>query len=160
MNSSASTAGPLDHSASPVARFKRQQTTIGAQGAARAPVAGTFQRSNTKAVTSNSKKGKKGAAPAKPDLGGFSLTPYHEQLLAANASSSEEESEDYLASDGDTSNDSYWFTSSDEDEEEGELDEEDIKYKASRMVMYALHTHYDVIKEVAKFNFEYHLTKR
>ena len=28
------------------------------------------------------------------------------------------------------------------------------------MVMYAYHTHYDVIKEVAKFNFEYHLTKR
>ena len=28
------------------------------------------------------------------------------------------------------------------------------------MVMYAKHTHYDVIKEAAKFNFEYHLTKR
>ena len=28
------------------------------------------------------------------------------------------------------------------------------------MVMYARHTHYDVIKEVAKFKFEYHLTKR
>ena len=26
--------------------------------------------------------------------------------------------------------------------------------------MFAWHTHYDVIKEVAKFNFEYHLTKR
>ena len=28
------------------------------------------------------------------------------------------------------------------------------------MVMFALYTHYDVIKEVAKFTFEYHLTKR
>jgi len=25
--------------------------------------------------------------------------------------------------------------------------------------MYALNTHYDVIKEVAKFNFDFHLTK-
>lgn len=63
-------------------------------------------------------------------------------------------------SDGDASNDSYWFTSSDEDEEEVEMDAEDVAYRANRLVMFALNTHYDVIKEVAKFNFEYHLTKR
>ena len=40
------------------------------------------------------------------------------------------------------------------------MDPEDVAYKANRLVMYAYHTHYDVIKEVAKFNFEYHLTKR
>ena len=78
---------------------------------------------------------------------------------AVQSSSSEEEFDSY-ASDGDASNDSYWFTSSDEDDEEGELDPEEIAYRANRMVMYAWHTHYDVIKEVAKFNFEYHLTKR
>ena len=67
---------------------------------------------------------------------------------------------DYYASDADASNDSYWFTSSDEDDEEYYLTPEEIAFKANRMVMYALWTHYDVVKEVAKFNFEYHLTKR
>ena len=67
-------------------------------------------------------------------------------------------SEEYAVSDGDESNDSYWFTSSDEDEEE--MDADDIAWKNNRMVMYAQYTHYDVIKEVAKFNFDYHLTKR
>ena len=37
---------------------------------------------------------------------------------------------------------------------------EEIAYRANRMVMFAMYTHYDVIKEVAKFTFEYHLTKR
>lgn len=91
----------------------------------------------------------------------FSLTPYHEQIAAAAASSTSEEESDVSAnSDGDDSNHSYWFTSSDEDDEEGEMDAEDIAYRKNRLVMFALHTHYDVIKEVAKFNFEYHLTKR
>ena len=72
---------------------------------------------------------------------------------------SESEYDDY-DSDRDPSNNSYWFTSSDEEDEEGEIDPEEIAHRANRLVMYALHTHYDVIKEVAKFNFEYHLTKR
>ena len=40
------------------------------------------------------------------------------------------------------------------------MDADDIAWKNNRMVMYAQYTHYDVIKEVAKFNFDYHLTKR
>ena len=59
---------------------------------------------------------------------------------------------------GDESDDSYWFTSSDGDYDEEDPDE--AAYKANRMVMMAGFTHYDVIKEVAKFNFEYHLTKK
>ena len=58
---------------------------------------------------------------------------------------------------GDESDDSYWFTSS---EEEYYDDAEEAAYKARRMVMSAKHTHYDVIKEVAKFEYEYHLTKK
>ena len=102
---------------------------------------------------------KKGATSEKPCA--FSLTPYHEQILAANKLESSSESEyDSYASDRDPSNDSYWFTSSDEDDDEAEIDEEEMKYRANRLTMYAKQTHYDVIKEVAKFNFEYHLTKR
>jgi len=78
---------------------------------------------------------------------------------AGSVSSEESEYDDY-GSDRDPSNDSYWFTSSEEEAEEGEQDPEEVAFKANRMVMYARHTHYDVIKEVAKFNFEYHLTKR
>ena len=77
---------------------------------------------------------------------------------AREPSSEEDDYGDY-GSDRDPSNDSYWFTSSDEDDEY-ELDAEEIAWRQQRMVMYAKHTHYDVIKEVAKFNFEYHLTKR
>lgn len=81
--------------------------------------------------------------------------------MAANRLESSSESEyDSYASDRDPSNDSYWFTSSDEDDEDAEIDEEEMKYRANRLTMYAKQTHYDVIKEVAKFNFEYHLTKR
>ena len=88
-------------------------------------------------------------------------TPYQSQFVSAQGALSSSEEYDSYASDGDPSNDSYWFTSSDEDDEEYEpLDAEEIAYRANRMVMYAWHTHYDVIKEVAKFNFEYHLTKR
>ena len=74
----------------------------------------------------------------------------------------EESDDDYgdYGSERDPSNDSYWFTSSDEEDDEYELDPDEIKWKAERLTMYAKHTHYDVIKEVAKFNFEYHLTKR
>ena len=101
-------------------------------------------------------------------MSNFSLQPYHEQILAANGysnqkyqrePSSEENDYDDYGSDRDPSNDSYWFTSSDEDDEY-ELDAEEIAWRQQRMVMFAKHTHYDVIKEVAKFNFEYHLTKR
>jgi len=89
--------------------------------------------------------------------------PLHEQVAAAagkHESTSEEEDYDDYGSDRDPSNDSYWFTSSDEDDEEGEQDPEEIAYRNNRLVMYARHTHYDVIKEVSKFNFEFHLTKR
>ena len=61
---------------------------------------------------------------------------------------------------GDESDDSYWFTSSDENDEEGEEDPDEAAYKANRLTMFAGYTHYDVIKEVAKFNFEFHLTKK
>lgn len=76
------------------------------------------------------------------------------------AVSSDEDDYASYGDDGDASNDSYWFTSSDEDDEDGELGPEELAYRANRMVMFALYTHYDVIKEVSKFTFEYHLTKR
>ena len=72
--------------------------------------------------------------------------------------SSDDYGNDYGSDKG--SDDSYWFTSSDEDNENYETDPEDIAWRAQRMIMYAKHTHYDVVKEVAKYNFEYHLTKR
>ena len=81
-------------------------------------------------------------------------------MIGGGATLSSSDDYDSYASDGDPSNDSYWFTSSDEDDDEVELEPEEIAYRANRMVMFAWHTHYDVIKEVAKFNFEYHLTKR
>ena len=80
-------------------------------------------------------------------------------LSRTDEASSETESE--LASHfGDESDDSYWFTSDDENEEADDEDPDEAAYKASRLVMFAGYTHYDVIKEVAKFNFEYHLTKK
>ena len=85
---------------------------------------------------------------------------HNDKVIGGGATLSSSDDYDSYASDGDPSNDSYWFTSSDEDDDEVELEPEEIAYRANRMVMFAWHTHYDVIKEVAKFNFEYHLTKR
>ena len=79
--------------------------------------------------------------------------------MVLEAASSETESVE-ASHFGDESDDSYWFTSSDENDEDGEEDPEEAAYKANRLVMFAGYTHYDVIKEVAKFNYEYHLTKK
>ena len=117
-----------------------------------------------KPVATTTNKGKKTQSTLgkKANLEGFSLQPYHERMAPAATVAKEESDDDYgdYGSERDPSNDSYWFTSSDEEDDEYELDPDEIKWKAERLTMYAKHTHYDVIKEVAKFNFEYHLTKR
>ena len=81
-------------------------------------------------------------------------------LSRTDEASSETEETEVASHFGDESDDSYWFTSSDENDEEGEEDPDEAQYKANRLVMFAGFTHYDVIKEVAKFNYEYHLTKK
>ena len=107
-----------------------------------------------KAKNANAKKQSTSQPPA---IRPMSLaTAYLNSIQAPETS---EESEIEVASHfGDESDDSYWFTSSDGDYDEEDPDE--AAYKANRMVMMAGFTHYDVIKEVAKFNFEYHLTKK
>ena len=78
---------------------------------------------------------------------------------AAKAESYDDYSDD--GSDRDPSDDEYWYSSCNEDSEYGyEVDEEEVAWRSQRMVMYAKHTHYDVIKEAAKYEFEYHLTKK
>ena len=61
---------------------------------------------------------------------------------------------------GDESDDSYWFTSDDEGEDDDDEDPEETSYKRNRLIMFGAYTHYNVIKEVAKFSFDYHLTKK
>ena len=80
-------------------------------------------------------------------------------------------------SDEDENEDSYWFSSIESEEEWDDTYDDDyydeygterpLKKNArirqkhqTKIVMYAWNTHYDVIKEVGKFIFEYHLTRR
>lgn len=74
----------------------------------------------------------------------------------------DDEEASYKDSDRDESNDDYWYTSneekdkgSDDDDEAGEVPAE-ANY---RVTMWSGQTHYDVVKEVAKFEHNMHLTK-
>ena len=82
-------------------------------------------------------------------------------------------------SDGDTSDDSYWYSSTDSEAAyESPISDEECRtsprekpddYISSskipkesryRLTMWTAKTHYDVVKEVSKFQFEFHLTKK